>query len=61
MALLVICSPVVVNGYGRKVFMQGTFVLTAHLLLICIMDVIPTGAANGFKQLALLAMRSFTS
>lgn len=40
-------SWVVVNGYGRrKVFVQGMFTLTALLLLIGIMDVVPTGAAK---------------
>jgi MFS family permease len=40
-------SPVVVNRYGRRnVFVQGMFVLTALLLLIGIMDVVPTGAAK---------------
>jgi hypothetical protein len=40
-------SWVVVNGYGRrKVFVQGMFTLTALLMLIGIMDVVPTGAAK---------------
>jgi sugar porter (SP) family MFS transporter len=40
-------SWVVVNGYGRrKVFVQGMFALTGLLLLIGIMDVVPTGAAK---------------
>jgi hypothetical protein len=40
-------SLVVVNRYGRRnVFVQGIFVLTALLLLIGIMDVVPTGAAK---------------
>lgn len=40
-------SWVVVNSYGRrKVFVQGMFVLTTLLLLIGILDVIPTGAAK---------------
>ena len=40
-------SWVVVNGYGRrKVFVQGMFTLTALLLLIGIMDVVPTSAAK---------------
>ena len=40
-------SWVVVNSYGRrKVFVQGMFVLTTLLLLIGIMDVVPTGAAK---------------
>jgi hypothetical protein len=37
----------VVDKYGRrKVFVQGMFVLTALLILIGIMDVVPTGAAK---------------
>jgi hypothetical protein len=37
----------VVNRYRkRKVFVHGMFVLTALLLLIGIMDVVPTGAAK---------------
>ena len=40
-------SWVVVNGYGRrKVFVQGMFALTGLLLLIGIMDVVPTAAAK---------------
>ena len=40
-------SLVVVNGYGGgKVFVQGMFVLTALLLVIGIVDVVPTGAAK---------------
>jgi hypothetical protein len=40
-------SWVIVNGYGRrKVFVQGMAALTILLLLIGIMDVVPTGAAK---------------
>jgi sugar porter (SP) family MFS transporter len=42
-----ICSWFVVNSFGRrKIFLSGMVSLTALLLLIGIMDVVPTGAAK---------------
>ncbi|KAJ5758457.1 hypothetical protein N7520_005613 [Penicillium odoratum] len=42
-----LCSWFVVNSFGRrKVFLSGMCILTALLLLIGIMDVVPTGAAK---------------
>ncbi|KAH7419235.1 maltose permease [Cadophora sp. MPI-SDFR-AT-0126] len=49
----------VVNNYGRrKVFVQGMAVLTTILILIGIMDVIPTGGAK-WAQAALTVIYAF--
>jgi hypothetical protein len=52
-------SWVVVNGYGRrKVFVQGMFTLTSILMLIGIMDVVPSDVAK-WVQAACTVIHAF--
>ena len=54
-----ICSWFVVNSYGRrKIFVSGMVILTSLLLLIGIMDVVPTSAAQ-WVQAALTVIWAF--